>query len=136
MGAGVLLILVGAAVFVYIQQSNNSSPSLEAAMRQADELLGAGQAPEAAARLKSVLANNPEGQMEIRERLGALYLDAGLARQAAPLLDQAIRQGGSDDSIRRLIRAKLALDDDQAALRLSRSNKTPGTTRKWICGAG
>lgn len=118
MGAGLLLVLVSAAVFVYIQQPNNSSPSLEAAMRQADELLGEGKAPEAAARLKSVLSTHPEGQMEIRERLGAIYLDAGLARQAAPLLDQAIRQGGSDDSIRRLIRAKLALDDDQAALKI------------------
>jgi len=97
---------------------HNTPPPVETVLRQAEALRGQGQAPEAAKLLTSALSTDPQAQRELRERLGVLYQEAGLAQEAAAHLERAMRLGSDGETIRRLIRARLGSDEDKEALKL------------------
>lgn len=115
---GIVSLLLATAALMFFWDSSTSEQPADAMMRQADALHEAGQAKQAIALLNTVLTTNPEAQREIYRRIGAIHQSTGRPQEAIPYLEKAIRLGSDEETVKRLVHAQVAIDQDAKALAL------------------
>ena len=82
--------------------------SAEDILLNADALQASGQTRSAIALLDGGLSGHPEASRQIHERLGGILQGTGQTAKSAHHLDVAMRLGGGEAVIKRLIRARIS----------------------------